>query len=156
MLSDILVNLTNEIFVIKFIKRTTGEIRTMRAMKGVKKYVSGKGASYDAASKGLVTVWDFDKMKELMDGGLSKEEAGPKSYRSIPLELILEISVNGETHVIQSPVLKTFQFRWAGNQVEVAALTEEAALAKLKLDCGMARKPRSLEVEIVKEVPYQP
>lgn len=154
MISDILIPLTNEIFIVKFIKRTTGEIRTMRCRKGVKKYVSGVGAAYDAKSKGLLTVWDMDKMTEYTKSGMTKEEAGPKCYRSIPLEMILEISVNGEIHKIQDPILKTFQMRWDSNQVEIKALTEEAAIAKLKLDYGMARKPRSLEVEVVREDAY--
>lgn len=66
-------------FSVKFIKRTTGEIRVLNGRTGVKKALGGtpvfKDEDYD-----LVTVWDMQK----------------HGYRKIPVDNILEIKANGD------------------------------------------------------------
>lgn len=70
------------IFSIRFIKRTTGELREMVCRQGVKKGLveipSRDGV--DWKQHGLIPVWDM----------------GLKAYRSIPIEGIREIKVEGE------------------------------------------------------------
>ena len=70
-----------KIFSVKFIKRTTGELRRMTCRIGVKKHLKGGDKAYSAAQKRLLTVFDMDA----------------KSYRSIPLEGIQSVSVGGQT-----------------------------------------------------------
>lgn len=74
------------IFGVRFIKRTTGEVRTMQARLGVVhvKGDLGSGPAYDAASHGLLRVWS------MADGG----------YRSVGTESILAVSVNGEWETV--------------------------------------------------------
>jgi hypothetical protein len=66
------------IFSVTFIKRTTGEIRKMNAMRGVRKGVKGVGLNYDAPEKNLLTVYDVKK----------------QGFRSINLDSVLEFKAN--------------------------------------------------------------
>jgi len=75
-----LVN-NGQIFGVSFIKRTTGELRTMSARLGVKKFLRGGQLSYSPAEKQLLTVFS---MKD-------------QGYRCIPLDAIQRVSVGGET-----------------------------------------------------------
>ena len=72
---------TGRIFGVKFIKRTTGEIRKMTARLGVRKGVKGVGMSFSPASKGLVIAYEMPESR----------------FRSIPLENILSLTVDGMT-----------------------------------------------------------
>ena len=49
------------VFTVEFVKRTTGEWRTMTCRRGVKKGVTGVGMAYDPLSRGLFTVYDMQK-----------------------------------------------------------------------------------------------
>lgn len=69
-----------QIFGVQFIKRSTGELRTMRARVGVRKALRGGVSAYNAASKNLLTVYDMDA----------------KGYRSIPVENVRTLSVSGQ------------------------------------------------------------
>jgi hypothetical protein len=71
------------IFSVTFIKRTTGEIRKMNAMRGVHKGVKGVGLNYDAPEKNLLTVYDMKK----------------KGFRSINLDSVLEFKANKQKYV---------------------------------------------------------
>lgn len=68
-------------FTVTFIKRTTGEVRVMNARLGVKKGLTGGGAVYNAAEKNLLTCYDITK----------------KEYRTINLDAVLTVKVNGLT-----------------------------------------------------------
>ena len=70
-------------FTVEFIKRTTGELRTMRCRRGVRRNLTGKGMAYDALSYALMTVWDVDK------GG----------YRSIPLDRLVRLRMGKRTYI---------------------------------------------------------
>lgn len=71
----VLRNSNGKVFRVKYIKRTTGEMRDLVGRFGVTKGVTGKGMSYDPADKGLMTVYDFQK----------------QAFRMINLETIQEI-----------------------------------------------------------------
>lgn len=62
LVQDLLRETSNKkIFTVTFIKRTTGEIRTMNAMRGVRKGVTGEGLPFDPSEKNLLTVYDVKK-----------------------------------------------------------------------------------------------
>ena len=67
-------------FSVDFVKRSTGELRTLRGRQGVTKYLKGGDAPYSFSEKKLISVFDIDKM----------------DYRSIPIEGIRQVRVNGE------------------------------------------------------------
>jgi len=69
-----------KIFTVTFVKRSTGETRVMNCRKGVKKYLRGGELKYDPSKKGLVSVFDMQA----------------QGYRTISLEGITKISMNGE------------------------------------------------------------
>lgn len=50
------------IFGVDFIKRTNGEKRYMVCRYGVRAYAKGVGLSFDPAAKGLIVVFDIQKM----------------------------------------------------------------------------------------------
>jgi hypothetical protein len=65
-----------KIFTVTFIKRTTGEARTMNCRMGVTKHLKGGSKPYNDKDHGLITVWDLQA----------------KGYRCIPLESITGIN----------------------------------------------------------------
>ena len=66
-------------FGVEFIKRTTGELRVMNARLGVQKNLTGQGLKYDPVKKNLMVVFD----------------TGVEDYRTINLESVQAVSVNG-------------------------------------------------------------
>ena len=50
-----------KVFSVTFVKRTTGELRKMNAMRGVRKGVKGVGHSFNPSEKGLLCVYDMKK-----------------------------------------------------------------------------------------------
>ena len=73
------------IFTVNFVKRTNGEIRTINCRKGVRKGVTGQGLAFSPASKGLVSVFDMQKLQ----------------FRFIALETILGLSVQGQKYIVE-------------------------------------------------------
>jgi len=63
------------IFSVKFVKRTTGEIRKMTCRSGVTSYLHGGAQPFKQADHNLITVFS---MRD-------------KGYRNIPVENILEV-----------------------------------------------------------------
>lgn len=62
LVQDLLRETSNKkIFTVTFRKRTTGELRTMNAMRGVRKGVTGEGLPFDPSKKNLLTVYDMKK-----------------------------------------------------------------------------------------------
>jgi hypothetical protein len=78
-LRDVLKDSEGRIFSVEFIKRTTGELRKMTARLGVTKHLQGGSKRFSDIEKQLITVFDMEK----------------HAYRSIPLENIIKISING-------------------------------------------------------------
>jgi hypothetical protein len=73
---------SGRIFTVEFIKRTTGELRTMVCRRGVRKGLTGKGMSYDPLSKALLTVWDVQK----------------GAYRMISLDRLVRLRMGKRTY----------------------------------------------------------
>ena len=65
-----------KIFTVTFIKRSTGEERTMNARLYVTKHLKGGSKSYDDSAKKLLTVYDMQV----------------QGYRCIPLDAVLKIN----------------------------------------------------------------
>lgn len=72
-------SLNGSFFSVDFIKRTTGEARTMRATTNYTSKLVGGELKYDADAKQLIPVWDMDK----------------KAFRSIPTDAVLVIRARG-------------------------------------------------------------
>lgn len=70
------------IFRVRFVKRTTGEVRDMVCRLGVRKGLSGAGQKYDPVSKGLLTVYDVQR----------------EGWRAIPLENIISVQIRGTVY----------------------------------------------------------
>jgi hypothetical protein len=85
---DALMDVTEDtIFGVTFIKRTTGETRVMNCRTGVKKHLKGGVAPYSFKGKGLLPVYDLQK----------------QGYRSIPIDGIRELRINGQVIRFDSP-----------------------------------------------------
>lgn len=69
------------IFSVEFIKRTDNQLRKMLCRLGVKKHLRGGDKAYNPKKHNLLTVFDMNK----------------KAYRSIPVNAIQKISINGQT-----------------------------------------------------------
>jgi len=78
------------IFTVKFIKRTTGEERVMNCRRGVSKGVKGVGLGFDPDEKGLLVVWDMQKLEE----GATEKGA----FRMINLEDLRELKMQGKRY----------------------------------------------------------
>lgn len=70
---------------VTFIKRSDGAERKMLCRTGVKIGLTGKGAAYDADSKGLLTVYDMQK----------------RAYRTIPAENVIEVHARKIQHTFR-------------------------------------------------------
>jgi hypothetical protein len=68
------------IFSVEFIKRTDGNLRKMVCRLGVKKHLRGCSKAYDPRQYSLLTLFDMEN----------------EGYRSIPVDAIQRISVNGQ------------------------------------------------------------
>lgn len=68
------------IFSVEFVKRSNGQLRKMVCRMGVKKYLKGGGKAYKSKTYDLLTVFDMKN----------------KGYRSIPVDAIQRLCVNGQ------------------------------------------------------------
>ena len=73
-----------KIFGVTFVKRSTGELRTMSARLGVSKGVKGIGLQYDPESRQLMPVYDMHK----------------KEYRMVNLETLETVNFKGQEYTI--------------------------------------------------------
>ena len=89
------------IFTVTFVKRTTGETRTMNARLGVKRGVTGVGMAYNPSEKNLIACYDVEKAKEMKAQGLDDVSASKKSYRMINLEGIISLTVSGQAYTVE-------------------------------------------------------
>lgn len=74
-----------KVFTVTFVKRSNGETRVMNCRKGVKKHLKGGVKAYDPKQKGLVCVFDMQK----------------QAYRSIALESIRKVAMEGEVYEVR-------------------------------------------------------
>lgn len=75
-----------EEFLAVFVKRTTGEIRLMRASTEFSSLLKGGVAKYDAKDAGLIIVQDLDK----------------QAIRSIPVDSLVAVSFGKMTFVVSN------------------------------------------------------
>ena len=83
-----ILGMGGKILAVRFVKRTTGEVRTMLCRREVKSYLKGEmgsGPAYNHAEHDLISVFDMTKMQ----------------YRSIPTEGIVALKVDGEWQEVQ-------------------------------------------------------
>lgn len=69
------------IFSVEFVRRTDGKRRKMICRMGVTKHLRGGKKAYNPAAHDLLTVFDMEN----------------KGYRSIPVDAILSLCVNGQS-----------------------------------------------------------
>jgi len=88
------------IFSVDFIKRTTGEPRTMVCRLGVKKGQVGGEIPFDVVEKGLLPVFDLQAASKLSKEAEEKgiEPDMSKAYRMISLESVTELRANGNVY----------------------------------------------------------
>jgi hypothetical protein len=89
-ITDFLLSLKGAFFNVTFIKRTNGELRTMTARTGVKKWVKGVGLSFNPKSKNLLGVHVQNEADKKEDG----------AYRFVNLETVMEIRSGGKVLVV--------------------------------------------------------
>lgn len=89
---QILCDHHDTIVTVVFIKRTTGELRTLNGTLNCKKYVNGRGMSYNPADKNLCTIFDLAIAKTL------PEAQRNKAYRMVNLEMVTEIRAGGKVY----------------------------------------------------------
>ena len=75
-----------QFFTVTFVKRTTGEIRTMNCRKGVVKGQVGGELRYSPSKKNLISVYDVKKCQ----------------YRMIALENIKQIKIRNKTYNVET------------------------------------------------------
>ena len=88
------------IFRVTFLKRTTGEVRNMRARLGVKRGVTGVGMAYKPSEKNLLACYDVEKAQEMKAQGMDDETAAKKSFRMIDLNSIMNMTVSGQAYQV--------------------------------------------------------
>lgn len=77
---NFLRSLNGKFFTIEFTKRTTGELRVMRATTNYQTKLAGGSLKYNADELALIPVWDLDK----------------KAFRSIPTDAVIRIRALGQ------------------------------------------------------------
>ena len=80
-----IVQSKGKFFRVVFIKRTTGEIRSMLCRIGVKKYLKGGKLRFNAIDRNLLNVYDVTK----------------KGYRFINLDSIQSVRIGGTEYGIK-------------------------------------------------------
>tara|TARA_B100001093_G_C26752459_1_gene981808 strand:+ start:362 stop:631 length:270 start_codon:yes stop_codon:yes gene_type:complete len=76
---------SGKIFTAEFVKKDNTK-RIMNCRTGVKKYVSGKGLSFDPMAKSLLPVFDLQK----------------KQYRFINLSTLISVTIKQKKYFIKS------------------------------------------------------
>lgn len=93
-----LIENTEYLFSVRFIKRTNGVERLFRCRTGVKKFLKGGKAAYNFEEKNLVPVWilPVDRRQNDIDNG----------YRAIPVENIREIHARGKHWKVENGMIR--------------------------------------------------
>lgn len=73
---------TGHIFAVEFVKRTDGTVREMICRTGVTKGTHGGSMGYDPANHGLLSVYDMQR----------------QGFRSIPVDAVLHLSMDGRRY----------------------------------------------------------
>ena len=81
----LLMGLHGQFFTVDFVKRSTGEARTMNASLNYRSLKVGGQAKYNASEKNLLVVRD----------------EGKDAIRSIPLDAVLRIRCKGNSYSVE-------------------------------------------------------
>lgn len=79
-----------EFISVTFVKRTTGDERTMHCRSGVRKYTTGGELAFEPTERGLYLVWDLEK----------------EGYRFIDLNTVFCIRAGGRTYTMTYDFIK--------------------------------------------------
>lgn len=93
----------NNIFTVKFIKKTTGEERVMNARLGVSKFV--KGTMPEVTEKRKDTLYFTNKVGCYEMKGTSTD-VDAKNYKTISLDSLLSLKVKGKVYNSQLEEVK--------------------------------------------------
>lgn len=125
---------SGRIFSVTFIKRSNGAVRKMVCRTGVKSHLSGGELKYDAAEKGLITVFDMQA----------------KAYRSISVESIMSLRIDGVTY--------TYDVKAPETVVEyngpIAIITRGECKGTAKIVKGEFKHPKSID-ELLDDAGWQ-
>ena len=146
------------IFFVKFIKRSTGEIRDMYAQKGVGKFVKGGEQAYDPSEHNLVGVFDNGKYRqdlhEWRKANATEEvpdeirnEIGQRCYRSINLENIIQLKIHGRDYFVNDFPVRLYEMSAGSTFKQIRARTEEEAKTSFKREAGYKRVPSNLQIK---------
>ncbi len=146
----------NKLFSVKFIKRTTGEVRDILCRKGVSLGVTGRGAKYDPDDKNLCCVFDVQKFNADMQGQpeSKREDIAKTCYRNINLESIISLKLAGVEYEVNEFPIIGWTIEWASKGVtskrEVLARTDGEAEQAFKRLMNFTRMPRGAKVYATK------
>jgi len=88
---------SGKLFSCEFIKRSTGERRTILARTGVKIGLTGAGSSYSFTEKNLLPVVDMNFYNKTKDVN--------KSRRAIPLDGVIWVQISGVKYWVSDLVI---------------------------------------------------
>jgi hypothetical protein len=83
-----LLSYKGKMFTAIFTKRSDGSLRSLNGMTGVRKYTSGGELPYSPKEKELIPVYDL------------KKGPGKQGYRTIPIEGLKALKINGKKYKI--------------------------------------------------------
>ena len=89
-----LLSYKGKMFTAIFIKRSDGSLRSLNGMTGVRKYTVGGELPYSPKEKELIPVYDL------------KLGPGRQGYRTIPLEGLKALKINGKKYKIDQALVK--------------------------------------------------
>jgi len=81
---QLLDSITNQIFTVKFVKRSNNELRVMNCRKKVKKHLKGGKLNYSPIENNLLPVFDLQK----------------NDYRMINLRSLVSLTINKTTYQV--------------------------------------------------------
>lgn len=87
---EFLRGLNGKFFTIEFTKRTTGELRVMRATTNYKSKLAGGVLKYNADERNLIPVLDLEVLAK-----------GEPAFRSIPTDAVLRIRALGNSYEVK-------------------------------------------------------
>jgi hypothetical protein len=149
----------SKIFHVTFIKRTNGEIREMTCRKGVSKYVKGT-AAFDPKQveedHHILHVFDvelFNQKCAEAPGKLTEDakiDIGVTCYRSINLDCIIALRMDGKEYITNNLPVKDFTCQWPDGKLVIQRYikgrTEQEVRANFKRVSGLDRIPRGLVI----------
>lgn len=146
-------------FSVRFIKRTDGQTRDMLCHKGVSQFVKGEDRPYEPDEHNLVIVWDAGTYNtriadwKTANSGydeISAQEAhdtiGPQCFRSINLETIIKLRIDGKQYEVNDFPMHIFQFVWivkkTKNERMIQARTQQEAVVTFVRELRIRNRPR--------------